>query len=200
MKTEKRFQNSKIIEARQAGEGERYFEGYAAVFDQPSKLMRENGKVFVESIKREAFNEVLDNGPKVRLVVNHDSDKLLGRTESGTLELSVDDIGLKYRASVPNTTLGNDTFEQIKRGDYFESSFMFGVRPDDQVWSFNKTENVWNRELTNIPVLQDVSIVTDGAYANTDVTVAERHLKEFDENLHKAERQRRINKLKLLEL
>lgn len=202
MKTEKRFQNQRIIRAKTTDDGKKYFEGYAAVFNQKSKLLREYGDPFYEIIRDGAFDEVLKSDDlSVKLNVNHDNEKLLARTESETLILTVDDVGLKYRSSVPNTTAGNDAFELIKRGDYFESSFAFGLREGDQTWSYNESENAWLREITNIPRLMDVSIVTDGAYANTDVTVAQRHLKEFeDKNLHKAERRKIEVELKLLEL
>ena len=199
MKTEKRVQNLQKIEVRKLESGQRYFEGYAAVFDQDSKLMTEGGRIFYETIERGAFDKVLQTDPDVVLTINHDKSKLLARTKSGTLTLFVDDVGLRYKATVPNTTDGNDAYEMVSRGDLYESSFKFGLRPSkDATWNMDANKKVWKRSVSNIPLIKDVAIVTEGAYANTDVTVAERNLQDFEHK--KAARQIRINKLKLLEL
>lgn len=198
MKTEKRVQSKQVIETRASEDGSNYFVGWGSIFNERSKLLMEDGRAFYEVVKPGAFDEVLRTEPDVKLNLNHDDSQLLARTASGTLQLSVDEKGLQYRALQPGTSLGADTFEMVKRGDYFESSFAFGVRKEDQVWEYNYDEKVWERTIEKVSVLRDVSIVTDGAYANTDVTVAERNLKERENN--NAERQIRINKLKLLEL
>ena len=77
-------------------------EGYALKFNKPSKDL--GG--FVETIDARALDGV--NMEDVKLFLNHDSGNLLGRTKSGTLQLSVDEVGLKFRCELPNTTLGND--------------------------------------------------------------------------------------------
>lgn len=201
MKTEKRVQKDRIIETRAEADGKNYFVGWGSIFNQRSKLMMEGGRVFYEIIKPGAFDEVLRTKPDVKLNLNHDNDRLLARTSSGTLSLNVDEYGLQYRGLKADTSTANDAYKMVERGDYFESSFAFGVRNEDQVWEYDGEEKVWQRTIEKVSVLNDVSIVTDGAYANTDVTVAQRHLKEFeDKNLHKAERRKIEVELKLLEL
>ena len=147
-------------------ESGRFLEGYASVFNQRSKPILENGKVFYEIIAPGAFDEVLATKPDVKLNYNHSRDGILARTKSGTLELSVDDYGLKFRASVPNTTLGNDVYEMVSRMDLFENSFAFFVRKGDDVWTVDEQGNNI-RTILRISRLIDVSVVTDGAYANT---------------------------------
>ena len=109
--------------------GERYLEGYASVFNQRSKIIFENNRLFYEVINRNAFDDVLQSSDlNVILTFNHDRGRVMARTKSGALELSTDDYGLKYKAKVPNTTLGNDVYELVSRGDLFENSFAFAVK------------------------------------------------------------------------
>lgn len=147
----------------------RFIEGYASVFNHRSKPIFENGKLFYEVIARNAFDEALAAKQDVKFRFNHLRDSILARTRSKTLELSTDDNGLKYRASVPNTTLGNDVYEQIQRGDIFENSFAFIVRKGDDVWSIdNEGNNI--RTVNKVSALIDVSLVIDGAYSETTVS------------------------------
>ena len=88
----------------------RTVEGYASVFNSMSEDLG-----FREVILPGAFSDVLDND--VRALYNHDSNYLLARTTSGTLELKEDDKGLYYRFEMPNTSYGNDMLELFRRGD-----------------------------------------------------------------------------------
>jgi len=149
--------------------GERYLEGYASVFEQRSKPIFENNRLFYEVIGRSAFDEALQREDlNVVLTFNHQRDKVIARTKSGTLQLSTDEIGLRFRATVPNTTLGNDIYELVSRGDLFENSFAFIVRKGDDEWTTDEQGNNI-RTINRITKLYDVSVVVDGAYTNTDV-------------------------------
>lgn len=177
MKTIHRNLTSEKIIIRAADkDGNRYIEGYAIVFNQKSKLIREWGETFYEIIEPTAPDNVLkDPGLNVIATVDHNRSKMLGRNISGTLELIKDKKGLQYKILVPNTTLGNDMAEMIERGDYFESSFIFsiaekGVRTDN-------SEDIPVRYISDFEVIRDVAIVIDGAYANTEVAV---RAKEWD--------------------
>lgn len=151
----------------------RYFEGYASIFTSRSKPIYENGKLFYEVIDPNAFNEVL-NDPKldVYLTFNHDRGRVMARTISGTLKLSVDQRGLKFIAEVPNVTYANDVYELVKRNDIFECSFAFYVKRGDDSWSVDEEGNNV-RHVHKISRLIDVSLVTAGAYATTDVVARE---------------------------
>lgn len=149
--------------------GERYLEGYASVFNQRSKQLFENNRLFFEIISPSAFNEALQSEDlNTVLTFNHERDRVLARTKSGTLELSTDEIGLRFKAKVPNTTLGNDVYELVSRGDLFENSFAFIVRKGDDEWTKDEQGNNI-RTIHRIAKLYDVAIVVDGAYSNTDV-------------------------------
>src|SRR5690606_11356309 len=76
------------VEARAEGEGTKKIRGHAAVFDRETQIWD-----FMEVIRRSAFDEAVETDDVVALW-NHNDDLVLGRTKSGTLKLSVDDISL----------------------------------------------------------------------------------------------------------
>ena len=140
-------------ELKAAVEG-RTVEGYASVFNS----MSEDLGGFREIILPGAFSEVLDND--VRALYNHDSNYLLARTTSGTLELKEDEKGLYYRFEMPNTSYGNDMLELFRRGDLTQSSFGFTVEKDN--WRMEDGQQV--RYIERVGSLFDVSPVVYPAY------------------------------------
>ena len=145
-------------------------EGYALKFNTVS----EDLGGFVETILPESLNNT--DFSDVRCFVDHDTSKILGRTTSKTLQISVDKTGLKIRCKLPNTTLGKDTYESIKRGDLNQMSFGFFLANDgDRVKRLDN--GVVLRELTNIKEIFEVSVVSIPAYEDTDIAVAQRSLK-----------------------
>jgi len=181
MKLIARNNTQEKIHFRSDENGDDYIEGYAILFNQKSKLIREWGEVFYEIIEPTAPDNVLrDAGLNVIATIDHNREKMLGRTKSGTLELIKDDTGLKYRIKKPNTTLGNDITEMIKRGDYFESSFIFGIA--EKGMRYDNTEDIPTRYISDFSTLRDIAIVINGAYANTAVKVLSRELENNPDN------------------
>jgi HK97 family phage prohead protease len=151
-------------------DGKKFLEGYGSVFNQRSKLIYEHGKFFFEIIDPKAFDEVLrDESLDVYLTLNHSRDKVIARTISGTLTLTTDEKGLLFRAEMPNVSYANDTYELVSRGDLFENSFAFVVNRNDEEWTKDKDGNNI-RFIKKVSKLIDVSVVTNGAYANTTVS------------------------------
>ena len=140
--------------------GERFIEGYAAKYETETNI-----GPFKESIARGAFDNVLDND--VRALINHDPSLVLGRTSSGTLELTTDDIGLKYRVKLGNQQYATDLYESIQRGDISQSSFAFTIK--DQTWSEDRS----SRSVDEVAQLLDVSPVTYPAYKEATVVARE---------------------------
>ena len=132
----------------------RTVEGYASVFNSMSEDLG-----FREVILPGAFSDVLDND--VRALYNHDSNYLLARTTSGTLELKEDEKGLYYRFEMPNTSYGNDMLELFRRGDLTQSSFGFTVEKDS--WRMEDGQQV--RYIERVGSLFDVSPVVFPAYS-----------------------------------
>ena len=150
---------TKHVEIRVHTEGgQQKITGYAAVFDSLS----EDLGGFRETIASGTFKRALTENQDVRGLVDHDSSKILGRTEAGTMSLSEDAKGLLYEIDVANTTAGRDIVESIKRGDVSGSSFSFKVVTDN--WRTEDGEEI--RELTDVDLF-DVGPVAFPAYPAT---------------------------------
>lgn len=137
----------------------RTIEGYAAVTESRTDL-----GWFREEIAWDAFNDA--DMSDVRALFNHDPNQILARTKSGTLKVEIDDKGLKYSFEAPNTSLGNDLLELVRRGDISQSSFAFTVK--EQEWIERQGERELRR-ITKVDTVFDVSPVTYPAYGDTTV-------------------------------
>lgn len=170
--------------------------GYAALFNVWSQDM--GG--FVETIEPGAFTRSLQNGADVRAVINHDPNLILGRSKSGTLTLTEDDIGLRVEIVPPDTQYARDLMTSIKRGDIDQMSFQFKAIDDDVRWDGNLVRR-WLKEVD----LFDVAPVTFPAYPQTSVSVRSRIealqspaslQAESDVVAHEAERQARFQTMR----
>ena len=138
------------------------FTGYAAVFISPSEPLP-----FTEYIMPGAFKRSLKSRNQIKLFVNHNMDRVLASTRSGTLKLSEDSKGLLAEAQLPPTTDGRDLSILMQRGDVNSMSFGFSVPARGDKWS----DDGMKRELHQIR-LHEVSIVTGfPAYEATTATV-----------------------------
>ena len=155
--------------------GTQVLAGYAAVYNRFSLPLREGGSAFREVIRPGAFDKILtrQRGKQdVVALLNHDSNMILGRTSSGTLELSSDEKGLRYTVTPPDTQVGRDTLELVRRRDLRGSSFAFAVTEAGQNWSSDDQGAV--REIRDVSLLADVSVVLTPAYPASSVAVAQR--------------------------
>jgi len=136
-------------------------EGYAIVFGKYSQ----NLGGFVEQVDPAAVRKSLADNVPVVARYNHDDNFLLGTTEAGTLTLTADEVGVRYRVDLPNTSAGRDTAALAKRGDLRYSSFAFHTVDDD--WGV--TERGFPlRTLTDIQLV-DVAPVVSPAYRDSSV-------------------------------
>ena len=146
----------------------RTVEGYAVVFNSQSEDLG-----FYETINPAAITEEVLKRSDVFCLFNHDQDKVLARSKYGTgsLQLQLDEQGLKYTFTAPNTDLGDELLEYLKRGDIDSSSFAFTVSTDEgsEVWTTG-TDGRQYREILKIDSLHDVSPVWTPAYSSTSVS------------------------------
>lgn len=161
---------------REDGGTDTYIRGYAVVFEQYSKPIWDE---WVEIISRNAFAET--DMSDVVMVVDHarDVSSVLARSRNGegTLEITIDEVGVAFRFKAPDTRAGRDIVELVERGDISECSFAFWVSKD--TWTCNvafgdKSYDV--RRIEAVAKLADLSIVVSGQYGQTSVSVEERAL------------------------
>jgi HK97 family phage prohead protease len=129
------------------------------------------GSTFTERIAPGAFLRSLKSRNDIKLLWNHDTSDVLGSTRAGTMKLVEDGRGLRVTAELPNTTLGRDAAELLKRGDVDAMSFGFTVPRGGDEWNAEGTE----RTLREV-MLHEVSIVAFPAYSETAGTATVRGL------------------------
>ena len=143
---------------------ERMVEGYATVFDSPSENIG-----WIETIHKGAITEDTIKRSDVFAKFNHSDDKVLARSNhgEGSLLLEVDNIGLRYMFEAPQTALGDELLEYLKRGDLNQSSFAFTISKDEGAERWYKKDGVIYRDIYKIDKLFDVSPVFQPAYNAT---------------------------------
>ncbi|PFB77960.1 HK97 family phage prohead protease [Bacillus anthracis] len=165
------------IEVREVNEdeGKRTISGSIKYNNESAEMRDWWGDTFVEEIAEGAFDESL----KVRDVVglwSHDTSQVLGNTKSKTLRIKNDKKELRFELDIPNTTVGNDAWELIKRGDV--DGVSFGMKVTKDKWSSEERENgkVYKRSILNAE-LYEISPVAFPAYPTNEVSV--RSLDDF---------------------
>lgn len=146
--------------------------GYAIVWGVESRVLMDFEGEFVEIIEPFAVDDELLKKSDVKALYNHNRNDLLARfTEgTGTLTLIPDEAGLFFRFCSPNTTLGNDICQLVKRGDLRGCSFAFTVNPADVEYR-KRADGRPLRIVKKLASLHDISIVVDPAYTQTSVDV-----------------------------
>lgn len=141
--------------------------GEAAVFDQETVI----GSWFREKIAKGAFARVLSEKPDVVAALNHNWDKVLGRTTAGTLRLTETDSALRYEIDVNmDDPEAVSIYQKIKRGDVTQSSFAFTVRSEEWTNPERGSDALPLRTVTEVDQLFDVAPCTFGAYPQTSVS------------------------------
>ena len=159
----------RLLEVRASENEEMTIEGYAVIFDSPAT------HYWTETVERNAFDgcDMTD----VCMKYNHeDNYLLLARTRNKSLELSVDDKGLKIKAKLIDTSSNRDIYKSIQAGLLDKMSFAFTVAEDE--WDYEKNIRV----IKKIDKLFDVSVVDVPFYDSTEIFARskEEYIKEKD--------------------
>ena len=140
--------------------------GYAIVFNVLSEPIF---GLFKERVMPEALEKTLKEDDQLCLW-GHDAMYVLGRKSANTLDLRVDDKGLYFEVTPPNTNWARDLVESIHRGDINQMSFGFKVF--DERWIQDKEtikeHRMPIREILGIK-LYEISIVSFPAYSQSSV-------------------------------
>jgi len=145
-----------------AGTDGLYLVGMPIVYDTPTVIHDPAG----------AYTEIIQTGAldgadlsDVRLLYNHDLNKVpLARTPR-TMQLEVVPAGLNMRAALPDTGDAKAVHEAVKRGDLSGMSFAFVVpQGGDQYDAATNT-----RTITKISKIYEISVVPFPAYPTASV-------------------------------
>lgn len=172
-------------------------EGYATTFNQPYTLYESKYFRVIEQVAPTAFTEC--DMSDVIMQYDHEG-RVFARNKNGTLELSVDSVGLKVRADLGGTDIGRQLYQEIKGGYTDKMSFSFKVEEDQKVYTteHDKDFETCTRTITKISKLYDVSAVSIPANDMTSIS-ARRYADGVIEYIQ-AERLERANKAKKIKL
>ncbi|RAW69302.1 MULTISPECIES: HK97 family phage prohead protease [unclassified Photorhabdus] len=142
--------------------------GYVIKWNSRSHVLWDE---FVEQFTPNAFRASLTANTDVRALYEHDHTNLLGRTTSGTLQLSEDATGLRFELTPPDTQLGRDVLTLVERGDI--SGMSFGFRATKDQWDVGQEPYI--RTVLEAE-LREITITSMPAYPDSGVEIAKRSL------------------------
>ena len=99
-------------------------EGYVNAIERNSKPLMSRIGQFIERICKGAFSKAIKRSDDIKILLNHDWNRVLGSTKDGNLELTEDNIGLKARAEITDAEI----VEKARRNDLVGWSFGFTDR------------------------------------------------------------------------
>lgn len=142
-------------------------EGYATTFDKPYVLMSDAAYEFREVIDRRAF----DKCDMSDVIMQYDHmGRVFARNRNRTLDLDIDDNGLKITARLGGTEIGRQLYEEIKGGYTDKMSFAFTVSDQKRDIELIDGRTVVTRRITGIRKLYDVSAVSMPANESTSIS------------------------------
>lgn len=144
--------------------------GYAAVFYREGDSGTEYRllKTLTERIGPNAFKRALSSGGNIRALWNHESSRLLGSTETGTLKLHTDARGLHFNILLPDDADGHKVYSAVERGDLNGASFgFFPIKTTYSRGANGKPDVALVEDL----YLTEVSPVTFPAYRSTSAYI-----------------------------
>jgi len=158
----KEIRLAELRAAEPAGTSSLILSGKPIVYDQPTTIKAPFGE-YIEVIQRGALDQA--DLSDVRLLYNHDMNKIpLARTPK-TMYLTVDQAGLNVRAELPDTEDGKSVHTAVGRGDLSGMSFAFKVPQGGS--HFDAKTNT--RTISKIEKVYECSIVALPAYPQTSV-------------------------------
>ena len=136
--------------------------GQPIVYEQPTTIHDQAGE-YIEIIKRGALDGA--DLSDVRLLYNHDLNKVPLAKTPKTMELKTSASGLELTATLPDTQEARSVYEAVKRGDLDGMSFCFTVPEGGDVYD-PKTNT---RTIYKIAKVYECSVVPFPAYPQTSV-------------------------------
>lgn len=142
-------------------------EGYATTFDKPYVLLSDAAYEFREVIDRRAF----DKCDMTDVIMQYDHEgRVFARNRNRTLDLDIDENGLKITARLGGTEIGRQLYEEIKGGYTDKMSFCFVVSDQKRDIEMIDGKTIVTRRIKGIRKLYDVSAVSMPANESTSIS------------------------------
>lgn len=120
---------------------------------------------FWEILAPGCFTKTLQQSRSIRVLIEHDSSKLISRTDNGSLRIVDTPTALEADFDIPNTTEGNDLLEMIRTGLTNGASFGFICMKED--YHLENGEEV--RTVLEARLLELSVVLSEPAYSASKV-------------------------------
>lgn len=157
------------IRTRNEG-GDPIIEGYFVVFDGTYNI----ADGVTESVDRDAFNETI--GGDIRILVDHDTRLVLGRTGAETAQVRVDERGVWGHVDInPNDSDAVNAHARVERGDVTQGSFGFDILEEETEYREDGSVHFTIKKVE----LYELSVVTFPAYEETSISARKKQADEI---------------------
>ena len=141
--------------------------GYVNAIERYSKPIRESLKgqirTFIERIKAGVFNTALKRNDDVKVLLNHNHDRVLATTKDGSAKLEEDNIGLRAEVTITD----KEVVEKAREGKLVGWSFGFYANSDELgTEGETETRTVTDLDLIEVSILDDTK---SPAYYGTSI-------------------------------
>lgn len=135
--------------------------GYINVTNRESEILysARRGKYFKEVMCSGVFKRALEQSEKIPLLFEHNWNKILASTEDNSLELSEDNIGLRFSAKIKN----REIYDLVKQGSINSCSFGFRALSE----RVEKISSKLEKRFVDSIELMEVSLVKNPAYVGS---------------------------------
>lgn len=164
--------------------------GYAAVYNEPTNIVEidERGNLieYIEIVRKGAFDKV--DFSNTRVCVEHDFKKQIGRNNKNA-KIVADDTGLYAECrSMHKTQLRRDVYNDV------EDEILDGMSI-----RFHSPDKIINgvREVKNITIVPEVSIVAFPAYEATAIGVLRNNDNKAEKTLEDSEIEKKMEKTEI---
>ena len=144
-----------------------HISGYVNAIERYSKPIRESlrGRVrtFIERIKAGVFRTALKRNDDVKVLLNHNHDRVLATTKDGSAKLEEDNIGLRAEVTITD----KEVIEKARNNQLVGWSFGFYSNSDELgTDGDNETRTVTDLDLIEVSILDDTK---SPAYYGTSI-------------------------------
>jgi HK97 family phage prohead protease len=136
--------------------------GYVNVPGKDSRTLPSPKGPFKEQIMPKTFERALGKAENVNLLLNHKSDRKLGSTKEGNLELYEDNVGLRAITTITD----EEVIQLAKRGALQGWSFAFIANKD--TWDDGK-DGIQRRYVEDLDLLEVSILSVTPAYVATSI-------------------------------
>lgn len=141
--------------------------GYVNAIERFSKPIREtlHGRIrtFIERIKAGVFKTALKRNDDVKVLLNHNHDRVLATTKDGSAKLEEDNIGLRAEVTITD----KEVVEKARNNRLVGWSFGFYANADELGTEGNsETRTVTDLDLIEVSILDDTK---SPAYYGTSI-------------------------------